>query len=278
MEPLAEIVNPEQIILDKALLSLNTGEAQVIVGVDSLEMSERCVEVPWAAALLKDSQSVLDIGFSMSPPEWMGVLLRLTELGSKLVGIDIIDPIRVESRYRADQVSAVMEIPVRVEDFLTAKPQDELFDTVACISTLEHIGIDRATDPSNTATVFERAESATDANDFRDPATDSAFLDAANRFLSSQGRILISVPAGSGGAILHQDSLGYYTHQFEYGPQQWTALISDPRFTIEQEQFYRYDSEAGWNQVNEFADLTDQTSTLMPYATGCAMVVLRKII
>jgi hypothetical protein len=88
MEPISAIANPEQMILDKALLSLKKGEAQIIAGVDSLGMSERCVEVPWAAALLRDSSSVLDIGFSMSPPEWMGVLLRLSESGSRLVGID----------------------------------------------------------------------------------------------------------------------------------------------------------------------------------------------
>jgi len=95
MEPISAIANPEQMILDKALLSLKKGEAQIIAGVDSLGMSERCVEVPWAAALLRDSSSVLDIGFSMSPPEWMGVLLRLSESSSKLVGIDIIDQNRL---------------------------------------------------------------------------------------------------------------------------------------------------------------------------------------
>ena len=177
-----------------------------------------------AAALLKGSSSVLDIGFSMSPPEWMGVLLRLSELGSRLVGID------------------------------------------------------RATEPSNTDAVFARAKSVSELNEFRDPATDSLFLCAADRFLSPHGRLIISVPAGSGGAILHQDSLGYYTHQFEYGPEQWAALLADSRYTVEAEEFYRYDSLSGWERVNEFVDLTDQTSTLMPYATGCAMVVLRKII
>ena len=277
MEPISAIANPEQMILDKALLSLKKGEAQIIADVDSLGMSGRCVEVPWAAALLRDSSSVLDIGFSMSPPEWMGVLLRLAESGSRLVGIDIIDPNRVKSRYRADQVSAVLQIPVRVADFLTALSEEELFDTVACISTLEHIGIDRATEPSNTDTVFARAKSVSELNEFRDPATDLLFLDAADRFLSPHGRLIISVPAGSGGAILHQDSLGYYTHQFEYGPEQWAALLSDSRYTVEAEEFYRYDSLRGWERVNEFVDLTDQTSSLMPYATGCAMVVLRKV-
>jgi len=47
MEPKSAIANPEQMILDKALLSLKKGEAQIIAGVDSLGMSERCVEVPW---------------------------------------------------------------------------------------------------------------------------------------------------------------------------------------------------------------------------------------
>jgi hypothetical protein len=276
MAPSATEPTSEQQILDQALESLLAGTPRVITGVGSLEMSERCIEVPWAAALLKDSKSILDIGFSMSPPEWMGVLLRVQELNTDLVGIDIIDPTRVKSRYRADQVEAVMKIPVRVEDFLLARSDGSLFDTVACISTLEHIGFDKATDPTNTKSVFARAESVSELNEFRDPSTDSAFLDSAYGFLEPTGRLIITVPAGSGGPILHQDSLGFYTHQFEYGPKQWSALLSDPRYEVEQEQFYRYSSESGWVEVNEFADLADQTSALMPYATGCAMVVLRK--
>ncbi|MDE0974501.1 MAG: hypothetical protein OSA11_05305 [Candidatus Nanopelagicales bacterium] len=266
----------EQQILDRALESLLTGTPLVITGVGSLEMSERCIEVPWAAALLKDSKSILDIGFSMSPPEWMGVLLRVQELDTDLVGIDIIDPTRVKSRYRADQVEAVMKVQVRVEDFLSARSDGSLFETVACISTLEHIGFDKATDPTNTKSVFARAKSISELNEFRDPSTDSAFLDSAYGFLEPTGRLIVSVPAGSGGPILHQDSLGFYTHQFEYGPKQWSELLSDPRYEVEQEQFYRYNAESGWAEVNEFADLADQTSALMPYATGCAMVVLRK--
>ena len=276
MAPSATESTSEQQILDRALESLLTGTPLVITGVGSLEMSERCIEVPWAAALLKDSKSILDIGFSMSPPEWMGVLLQVQELDTDLVGIDIIDPTRVKSRYRADQVEAVMKVPVRVEDFLSARSDGSLYETVACISTLEHIGFDKATDPTNTKSVFARAESISELKEFRDPSTDSAFLDSAYGFLEPAGRLIVSVPAGSGGPILHQDSLGFYTHQFEYGPEQWSALLSDPRYEVEQEQFYRYSSESGWAEVNEFADLADQTSALMPYATGCAMVVLRK--
>ena len=138
----------------------------------------------------------------------MGVLLQVQELDTDLVGIDIIDPTRVKSRHRADQVEAVMKVPVRVEDFLSARSDGSLFDTVACISTLEHIGFDKATDPTNTKFVFARAESISELNEFRDPSTDSTFLDSAFEFLEPTGRLIISVPAGSGGPILHQDSLG----------------------------------------------------------------------
>jgi hypothetical protein len=78
---------PEQQILDRAFESLLTGTPRVITGVGSLGMSERCIEVPWAAALLKDARSILDIGFSMSPPEWMGVLLRVKESNTDLVAL-----------------------------------------------------------------------------------------------------------------------------------------------------------------------------------------------
>ena len=83
------------------------------------------------------------------------------------------------------------------------------------------------------------------------------------------------MPTCTGLRILHQDSLGLYTYQFEYDEDSWNALISDPRFPIEEQAFYRHDPELGWHPVAEFAQLTDQTSALKPFATGCALVSLR---
>ncbi len=128
--------------LERALECLESGVAAPLVGVETRNWSERCVEVPWAAAHLSKVGRLLDVGWSMSPPEWLGVLLAARTRGSDLVGIDIINPERVRNRYPADMVEQVFDVPVRVESVLDAQPDGEFFDTITCISTLEHIGFD----------------------------------------------------------------------------------------------------------------------------------------
>ena len=110
----------------------------------------------------------------------------------------------------------------------------------------------------------------------RDPETDRRFLDAAARLVAPGGSLLISVPAGFGVPILHQDSLGLFTHQFEYDEPSWRALVSDERFTVVEEAYFRHDDVEGWQAVAEFSLLTDQTSALRPFATGCAIVHMKR--
>jgi hypothetical protein len=260
--------------LERALRCLESGLAEPITGVETLQWSERCVEVPWAAAHLHTPGRLLDVGYSMSPPEWLGVLLAARSRGSDLVGIDIIDPERVRNRYPSGMVNQVFEVPVRIESVLDAQPDGEQFDTMTCISTLEHIGFDFASSPEVKDSAFARATSAEAANTERDSETDHLFLETAARLLRLGGSLLVSVPAGRGGPILHQDSLGFFTHQFEYNPNDWAALVSDPRFTIESESYFRLDSQLGWQEVANCEALADQTSVLKPFATGCAMVHL----
>ena len=263
-----------QAVLAHALAALTDGRPEPITGTGTAQWSERCVEVPWVAGHLKDARRVLDVGFSMAPPEWMGVLLALPVRQTQLIGIDIVDPLRVRSRYPAELVDQVLATPVRVESILDAEPVDGTFDTITCVSTLEHIGFDIATPPETTDTAYVRAERAEDAVATRDPATDRTFLDAAARLLSPGGSLLLSGPAGKGEAILHQDSLGLFTYQFEYGPQDWQAVTSDQRFNLADEAFFRHDQSAGWQEVSSFEQLTDQSSAMRPFATACALARL----
>jgi hypothetical protein len=140
---------------------------------------------------------------------------------------------------------------------------------------LEHIGFDRPSDPGNSHSAFDRADVPENFTHKRGADTDSKFLDSCVHFLEPQGCVLISVPAGVGSPILHQDSLGLFTYQFEYDEESWNSLVSDQRFSIEDQAFYRHDPESGWLAVTKFAELTDQTSALKPFATGCALVSLR---
>lgn len=261
-------------VLSQALQCLASGHIDPLVGPATANWSERCVEVPWIAGQLSGFDRLLDIGWAMSPPEWLGVLLSAVDRGTSLTGIDIIDPVRVRTRYPVDLVDRVLATPVRVESILDAQPSDGLYDAVTCVSTLEHIGFDIASPASDTSTAFIRAASAEEAIEVRDPETDRLFLDAVARLLKPGGSLLLSVPAGKGVPILHQDSLGLFTHQYEYDESSWRAITSDSRFSIRREALFTHDESLGWQEVAEFSGLTHQTSAMRPFATGCAMVHL----
>jgi hypothetical protein len=261
-------------VLKRALACLESGVPDPLLGPETVAWSERCVEVPWVAAHLGNVKRLLDVGWSMSPPEWLGVLLAVQDRGTDLTGIDIINPERVRIRYPADIVERVLNVPVRVESILDAEPVDGLFDVIACVSTLEHIGFDIASPAEDTSTAFVRGKSPEEAISERNPLTDQLFLDAAARLLVQGGSLLISVPAGKGVPILHQDSLGLFTHQYEYDALGWQGITQDSRFTVRTEAFFRFDDSQGWQEVSSFDQLTDQTSAMRPFATGYAMVHL----
>lgn len=141
-------------------------------------------------------------------------------------------------------------------------------------SPLENIGFDKPSDPTNSYSAFDRADDPEEVVHVRDENTDSHFLNSCKHFPTPQGPVLISVSAGTGLPILHQDSLGLYTYQFGYDDNSWRAQISDPRFPIEEQAIYRHDPELDWHPVAEFAQLTEQTSALKPFATVCALVSL----
>ena len=262
------------VILHEAIQSLVTSQPRPLVGPETSAWSERCVEVPWVASFLGGSGRLLDVGWAMSPPEWIGVILAVIKRGSPVIGIDIVDPLRVRSRYPEELVDRVLNVPVRIEDVLDAHITDEPFDTITCVSTLEHIGFDIAAPSEVTHTAFVRSETPEEAIRERDPQTDRKFMDAAARLLRSGGSLLVSVPAGKGVPILHQDSLGLFTHQFEYDEASWRTITEDNRFAVKAEAFFRHDEQQGWQPVEKFADLTDQTSAMRPFATGCAMAHL----
>lgn len=212
----------------------------------------------------------------MSPPEWLGVLLQARREGMQVTGIDIVDPKRVRTRFLPELVEDVLAVPVVVGDILVYDSPVSHYDLITCVSTLEHIGFDVATPSHVTDSVFSRALTAEEAQAQRAADTDKRFLDAAHRLLNAGGRLLLTVPVGANRPILHQDSLGLFTYQFEYGQEPWEAIMNDDRFTVTDEAYFRWTAGQGWGQVGAVTDLTDQTSELQPYAVGCACAELTR--
>ena len=265
-----------RVVLERSLECLVSGVPSPLIGRTTVEWSERCVEIPWVSAHIGSADSILDIGWSMSPPEWLGVLLASQKAGSRLTGIDIVDPKRVESRFLPDMLDDITAVPVIVGDVLTYEPLDEVFDLITCVSTLEHIGFDQATPPDVTDTVFVRSSTAEDAQAVRSPKTDQEFLDAAYRLLAPGGRLLLTVPAGANRPILHQDSLGLFTYQFEFGQEPWELILADSRFAVSDSAYFGWSEGSGWQAADSISDLTHQTSELKPFAVGCACAELTR--
>ena len=264
-----------QKIANAAQKSLETGVPWPILGTSSLGMSERCVEIPWVSAHIGSPKKLLDVGWTMSPYEWISVLLAVEDQGCLVTGLDIVDPMRVRHRYSADQMERVMQVPMVIADFLADDIPDSDFDVITCVSTLEHFGFDEVEPTDTELTVFKRHESPDDVPMNRESDVDRRFLDLAFKRLVPGGVLLLTVPAGAGKPILHRDSLGLYTFQFEYGIGDWSALTSDPRFEVSDETFFRV-SDRGWVEAESIDEVTKVSSELMPFATGCAVVALKK--
>ncbi|MBL1430445.1 MAG: class I SAM-dependent methyltransferase [Robiginitomaculum sp.] len=270
------IADKQQFILDRAISILSEQSNFDNLPLDIPGHSERIIEVPWAAKHLAAATNILDIGFAMSSLDWLGLLLAVQQRNkTNLVAADIVRPERVASRYPDAWREQVLSVPVTIGDIRTCDLPAEHFDLVTCISTIEHIGFDEASiDDPNSA--FKRGKTPAEIAANRHPNTNRDVLDAFHRVLQTNGRAMISVPMGRGGATLLKDSLGLYTRQWEYEQKSWNELTSHPGFSVLEQQFFALGADDCWQQVASPADLVGLSSELQPHASGCAVLLLQK--
>ena len=244
--------------------------------------SERIIEVPRAALWLKKfvtepSCNIMDIGFTMSSLDWLGLLLHINGLDNCSVNAyDIVKPERVKTRYPKVWLEAILKVPVEIGDLRTMPMKEDYFDVVTCISTIEHIGFDEAEEDDDT-TAFKRSKVMEDARLNRADDVDEKVLSQFNKALKPGGHVIVTVPMGQGGPVLTKDSLGLYTRFWEYEADSWKNLTTQPGFELVDERFYGLGENGIWYPATSPADLTEISSELKPHAYGCAFAVLRKI-
>ncbi len=239
-------------------------------------LSERAVETPWVASHFKGGERVLDIGFTMSSLDYLGLLLELRRAhGVVIEAVDIVRPERVARRYPEAWRADVLATPITIGDVRTLALPADRYDIATCISTIEHIGFDEATydDPKS---AFARSTTPDGVQLHRDPNVNRDVLAQFAKALRPGGLALISVPMGKGGPALLKDSLGFYCAQWEYEAASWREIVEAEGFEVVEQKFVRLDADQIWRPVAGPADLRAQSSALRPHAEGCALAALRR--
>jgi SAM-dependent methyltransferase len=172
---------------------------------------ERVIEIPWTLSRYRGEPRVLDVGYAHAEPAYLSALTAAAP--GEVVGVDLVE---------AD----VPGIRPVVADLRTLPFEDESFDVVFCISTLEHVGYD------NTRYGVEGE---------RDETGMEAALDELLRVLGDSGRLLLTVPCGP------EQDLGWYVR---LPAERWRRLFEGCGLAIVEDEVYGWTDE-GWRTVRE---------------------------
>jgi SAM-dependent methyltransferase len=171
---------------------------------------ERVIEIPWVLARLSGRRA-LEVGYAFAEPPYLAALLRAGF--DELVGVDLA----------AADVPGLTGVQADVRDLPF---DDDAFELILCVSTLEHVGAD------NTGYGLAAED---------DGASRLIALRELRRVLATAGRLLITVPCGEPGDYgwFHQDDV-----------RGWTRLFTRAGFFVEEEEVYELTGE-GWRTAPE---------------------------
>lgn len=238
---------------------------------------ERCIEVPWALSRYRGQKKILEVGFSCADMSLVRAQMDLKELtGCELYGLDIVDIKRVLSRFAILNVEPKKFYNFFQGDVRCTKFQDNIFDLIFIVSTLEHIGFDEFEPDRKANTVFKRsAEYPFDFPRYEDCREDRKALVEMKRILAPQGSILITVPIGSRGIGLLKDSKNLWALYKDYTLEEWAGLVQDSQMMLVEERFFRDDGSNGWIEEDPIKLLKQPVSRIQP-TTGIVCAELKK--
>ena len=200
--------------------------------------SERYIEIPWALSKYSNEQTVLDIGYANAEERYIKSLLSLKI--PDLHGLDISE------RKIEGLISHVGDI--RKTNF-----ENNYFDLIFCISTIEHIGRDNSVYKANFTEDLDKG--------------DLNALKEIFRITKIDGKIVITVPFGK---------FFNYGWFIQYDENRLNKLLNSCPFKILEKEFFIY--ENGWHKCdkNDLKDILYRDNNA-PAAAGLVCLLLKKM-
>ncbi len=239
-------------------------------------ISERCIEIPWAISRYAGQKNVLEVGLSLADMTLVSAQVELKKVAKfDLSALDIVDINRVRNRFINLEEDVTSIFKFHQGDARQSSFDNNTFDLIFIISTIEHIGFDEFNSNSEAGTVFNRPKDLpTKKPEYRDD--DKKVLAELKRILSPGGSILLTVPMGNGGITYTQDSKGLYWFYKEYSASDWKKLVDESGLHVVEQRFFRDGGAAGWIEEGSAAGVDGQAGTMLAQAKGVACAELKK--
>jgi len=216
------------------------------------ESDERCIEVPWALSRYSGQKSVLEIGLALADLMLIRAQLQLKEYTNcDLSGMDLVDIHRTIDRFKSLNLDLTEIYNFHQEDARDTNFENNSFDLIFCISTLEHIGFDEFEEDERIDSIFKRPENYPEAlPSYKECRDDRKAITEIKRILSPHGSLLLTVPFGNRGICLAQDSKGLWGLGKEYNWQEWNSLLKESGLNILEERFFVNKDTDGWIELH----------------------------
>ena len=182
----------------------------------AIGVSERAVEMMLARLTYEPGKEILDIGHANATPSHRAMLLDLP--GPRVItGLDLANPVYDTTPYYKKSIRA---------DITANHLEENEFDLIWCISTLEHFGMDNS--------------GYTDGF-IRDAGHAGKALVEMVRLLKPGGKLLLTVPYG------RFEDWGWFIN---YDARHWNTLLDVVRHEIDlSEWYFRHTQKLGWHIV-----------------------------
>jgi O-antigen chain-terminating methyltransferase len=164
---------------------------------------ERFIEIPWVLARYAGEARVLDVGYANADAAYLTALVEAAPDG--VVGVD---PVPADREGIRGVVGDMRALPF----------EDDAFDVVLCVSTIEHVGRDNRVYGSD------------------DERDESGIPQALRELRRVGGRILLTVPTGAA------EDHGWFV---QHDAATWRRLFADAGLEIVEEEVYELTPE-GW--------------------------------